>query len=133
MNTIAVRPFRYWALRYRSQWIDGLVVSFAQPLLYLGAIGFGLGRLVDANRPESLAGVRFAAFIAPGLMAAAAMVGGAVENQENILPGGKQHSVSPMARDGVDNLTRFGRVVALGRPILMPPLLQRSTPPWPRP
>lgn len=73
MNTIAVRPFRYWALRYRSQWIDGLVVSFAQPLLYLGAIGFGLGRLVDANRPESLAGVRFAAFIAPGLMAAAAM------------------------------------------------------------
>ncbi|MDQ1709768.1 MAG: lipooligosaccharide transport system permease protein, partial [Frankiaceae bacterium] len=73
MTTLAIRPFRYWALRYRRQWVDGLVVSFAQPLLYLGAIGFGLGRLVDANAPPTLAGVRFAAYIAPGLMAAAAM------------------------------------------------------------
>lgn len=73
MTTMAVRPFRYWALRYRRQWVDGLVVSFAQPLLYLGAVGFGLGRLVDANAPETLVGVRFAAYIAPGLMAAAAM------------------------------------------------------------
>jgi lipooligosaccharide transport system permease protein len=73
MMTIALRPYRYWALRYRRQWVDGLVVSFAQPLLYLGAIGFGLGRLVDANRPETLAGVHFSAYIAPGLMAGAAM------------------------------------------------------------
>ena len=73
MTTLAVRSFRYWALRYRRQWVEGLVVSFAQPVLYLGAVGFGLGHLVDANRPETLAGVRFAAYVAPGLLAAAAM------------------------------------------------------------
>lgn len=68
-----VRSYEYWLVRYRRTWTGGLVVSFVQPLLFLAAMGFGLGELVDRNTPDTLDGVRYAAFIAPGLLAAGAM------------------------------------------------------------
>jgi lipooligosaccharide transport system permease protein len=70
---MALRSFEYWLVRYRRTWFSGFVVSFANPLLFLVAMGMGLGRLVDAESSSSLGGVSYAAFIAPGLLAAAAM------------------------------------------------------------
>jgi lipooligosaccharide transport system permease protein len=44
------------------------------PLLYLGAMGIGLGGFVDANAAsERLGGLSYLAFIAPGLLATMAM------------------------------------------------------------
>lgn len=68
-----VRSYEYWLVRYRRTWTGGLVVSFVQPLLFLAAMGFGVGELVNRGSPEALQGVRYAAFIAPGLLAAGAM------------------------------------------------------------
>jgi lipooligosaccharide transport system permease protein len=68
-----VRSYEYWLVRYRRTWTGGLVVSFVQPLLFLAAMGFGLGELVDRGSPETLEGARYAAYIAPGLLAAGAM------------------------------------------------------------
>ena len=43
------------------------------PVLYLGAMGLGLGTLVDKHGTASLGGVSYLAFLAPGLLAAPAM------------------------------------------------------------
>ena len=43
------------------------------PVLYLGAMGLGLGTLVNKHGTASLGGVSYLAFLAPGLLAAAAM------------------------------------------------------------
>ena len=42
-------------------------------MLYLGAIGLGLGTLVNAHGTARLGGVSYLAFLAPGLLAATAM------------------------------------------------------------
>src|SRR5262249_31397487 len=43
------------------------------PVLYLGAMGLGLGTLVDSHGTTRLGGVSYLVFLAPGLMAAEAM------------------------------------------------------------
>jgi lipooligosaccharide transport system permease protein len=43
------------------------------PVLYLAALGVGLGALVDRSDPGSLDGVAYLTFVAPGLLAATAM------------------------------------------------------------
>ena len=48
-------------------------MSFLQPLLFLLAIGVGLGTLVDTGGTSLPGGVRYLEFLAPGLLAAACM------------------------------------------------------------
>jgi hypothetical protein len=43
------------------------------PVLYLGAMGLGLGALIDAHGTASLGGVSYLVFLAPGLLAANSM------------------------------------------------------------
>ncbi len=43
------------------------------PVLYLGAMGLGLGTLVNRHGTAHLGGVSYLTFLAPGLLAAAAM------------------------------------------------------------
>ena len=43
------------------------------PLFYLGAMGFGLGSLVDRHGTASLGGVSYLAFVAPAILASGAM------------------------------------------------------------
>ena len=57
------RDMESWRKYYRSS----LVGALGEPILSLLAIGYGLGRFVD------LAGVSYAEFLAPGILAAAAM------------------------------------------------------------
>lgn len=68
-----LRAFSYWLLRYRRTWRGSIVISVANPLLFLLGVGAGIGHLVDRHMPMQIAGVAYAAFFAPGMLAAAAM------------------------------------------------------------
>ncbi|WP_328914155.1 ABC transporter permease [Streptomyces sp. NBC_00223] len=69
----ALREFGYWLHRYRRTWRGTVVVSVANPLLFLAAMGAGLGKLVNQGGSDYLHGTPYLHFFAPGLLAAAAM------------------------------------------------------------
>lgn len=69
----AVRQFKFWLTNYRRTWKGTVYSDVLNPVLYLGALGLGLGTLVDARGTASLGGVSYLAFLAPGLLAASAM------------------------------------------------------------
>ena len=74
---LARRALAYHLFRYRRSWRGTVVISIVNPLLFLLAIGLGLGRVV--SHPPALHGVSYMAFFAPGLLAAAAMQNGIIE------------------------------------------------------
>ncbi len=68
----AYREFRHQMTVFRRTWRGSLLSRLVNPVLYLAAIGTGLGTLV--NRHAHLpGGVDYLTFIAPGLLAASAM------------------------------------------------------------
>jgi lipooligosaccharide transport system permease protein len=69
----ALREFTYWMYRYRRIWRATAIISVANPLLFLTAIGAGLGTLVDRSSSPYLHGASYLQFFAPGLLAAASM------------------------------------------------------------
>jgi lipooligosaccharide transport system permease protein len=84
-RAFAVREFRYWLTNYRRTWRGSIYSSVLSPLLYLGAMGVGLGTLVDAHGTASLGGLSYLAFLAPGLLAAAAMQAAVEESTYPVL------------------------------------------------
>jgi lipooligosaccharide transport system permease protein len=74
-----LRSFGYWAFQYKRTWRSSVTVSFLEPLLYLAAMGIGLGTLVDHHVHE-VQGVSYLTFIGPGLLAAATMQVGVSES-----------------------------------------------------
>jgi lipooligosaccharide transport system permease protein len=66
----ALRPLEFFLLQYRRAWHYTFATSFANPLLYLGALGVGLGKIA---RSDSVGGHEYLHFVGPGLLAAAAM------------------------------------------------------------
>lgn len=73
MNSSGWRSLEYWLFSYRRTWRGTVVSSLLTPLLYLAAMGVGLGTLVNRGDAGRLDGVSYLAFIAPGLLAATAM------------------------------------------------------------
>jgi lipooligosaccharide transport system permease protein len=71
--SFAVRQFRFWLTDYRRTWRAAVYSGLLSPLLYLGAIGLGLGSLINAHGTAQLGGVDYLTFLAPGLLAAAGM------------------------------------------------------------
>jgi lipooligosaccharide transport system permease protein len=71
--SFALREFRFWLTNYRRTWRGSIYTSVLNPVLYLGALGLGLGTLVDAHGLGRLGGVPYLTFLAPGLLAASAM------------------------------------------------------------
>ncbi len=69
----AVRQLRFWLVNYRRTWRGSIYSGVLNPVLYLGAMGLGLGTLVDRRGTASLGHVSYLVFLAPGLLAAAAM------------------------------------------------------------
>jgi len=70
------------ALLYRRGW-PLLVSGFIEPLLYLLAIGFGVGALVAASVVVDGHPLRYAVFVAPAMMASSAMNGAIYETAFN--------------------------------------------------
>jgi lipooligosaccharide transport system permease protein len=67
----ALRAYEHWVASYRRVWRGSVVSSVANPVLYLTALGVGLGKLV--NHGAHPLGISYVAFVAPGMLAAVAM------------------------------------------------------------
>src|SRR5258706_6449019 len=65
------RAYEHQFLLYRRTWRGSVFNSFLSPILFLLAMGIGLGSYVD--RSGGLGGVSYLAFLAPGLLAATVM------------------------------------------------------------
>ena len=72
MLRVAEREARVWARYWRTTLLSGTLM----PLMFLGAMGVGLGGLIDDNR-GTVEGVDYLAFVAPGILAATALQGAA--------------------------------------------------------
>src|ERR1700744_5818886 len=73
---LSVRAFRCWLVMYRRTWRSSIWSSVFGPLFYLGAMGYGLGSLVDRNGTAPLGGGRSGVFVAPPVLAVQAMNSG---------------------------------------------------------
>jgi lipooligosaccharide transport system permease protein len=69
---LSLRVFEYWLMQYRRVWRGSAITSIVNPVFYLGALGVGLGTLVNKSSGASL-GVPYIDFVAPGMLAATAM------------------------------------------------------------
>jgi lipooligosaccharide transport system permease protein len=81
------RVIEHRALQYRRTFRASLFSSFGIPVLFLTAMGLGLGGYVDQNPDPSLAGLTYLQFLAPGLLAATVMQTGSFESAFPILGG----------------------------------------------
>ena len=82
-NLPALRSYRYWLAQYRRTWRGSVSTTVISPVLYLAAMGVGLGSLV--HRSSAIGGVTYLQFIGPGLLAATAMQVGAAESTYAVL------------------------------------------------
>jgi lipooligosaccharide transport system permease protein len=88
---IAVAPVarvvEHRALQYKRTYRSTIFSSFLNPVLFLASMGLGLGTYVDRSPSDVLAGVSYLEFLAPGLLAAAAMQSAAFEATFPIMAG----------------------------------------------
>jgi lipooligosaccharide transport system permease protein len=68
----STRALRYWLYQYKRTWKGTITISFLYPVLYLAAMGLGLGSLID-HHVGAVDHVHYLEFLAPGLLAATAM------------------------------------------------------------
>lgn len=81
------RVLEHRAIQYRRTFRASIFSSFGVPMLFLTAMGFGLGGYVDRSADAVLAGVSYLQFLAPGLLAATVMQTGSFEAAFPILNG----------------------------------------------
>lgn len=81
----ALRVFESRLVAYRRQWRGSAISTFLNPVLFLSAMGLGLGSLVDAT--ADLGGIDYLAFYASGLLAAQAMQTGASDGAFPVMAG----------------------------------------------
>lgn len=73
---------------YRHTWRGSAVSTFLEPVLYLAALGMGLGALVDAGPGGgTLDGVDYLTWLTPGLLAATAMQTGFNDSSWPVMAG----------------------------------------------
>jgi lipooligosaccharide transport system permease protein len=78
MGPATLRIVETHASAYRRVWMGSVITSFATPILFLLAMGLGMGTLVDEG--GGLEGVSYLSFLAPGLLAATGMQVAATES-----------------------------------------------------
>lgn len=69
---LALRALGYWLFVYRRNWRASAVSGILTPVLYLTAMGLGIGVLIRHSHGP-VDGVSYLTFIAPGVLAANAM------------------------------------------------------------
>jgi lipooligosaccharide transport system permease protein len=72
MTTLALRPFEFFFAQYRRVWRGSAITSVVTPIVYLLALGVGLGVFVDRSA-ELPGGISYLEFVAPGLLAGTMM------------------------------------------------------------
>jgi lipooligosaccharide transport system permease protein len=85
---VVLRVVEREARVFRRLWRGTVYSSFVTPVLFLAAIGVGLGGLVDERRGD-VAGLDYLTFVAPGLLAASAMQTAAGESLWPVMAGTK--------------------------------------------
>jgi lipooligosaccharide transport system permease protein len=87
-RAIAIRVLEGHARAYRHTWRGTTISAVLTPVLFLAAMGLGLGSLVDTGgAPEGLGGVGYLAWLAPGLLAASTMQNGAADGSFPVVAG----------------------------------------------
>jgi lipooligosaccharide transport system permease protein len=69
----ALRVLEYHLTVYRRTWKGSVFTSFFSPILFLAAMGLGLGSLISSGPARTVDGLPYLAFLAPGLLVATAM------------------------------------------------------------
>jgi lipooligosaccharide transport system permease protein len=75
--------FRVWQRNvtiFRKFWVSGLFPNFVEPLIYLAALGLGLGTFIQQG---GISGESYVQYIAPGLLASNAMFAASFESTFN--------------------------------------------------
>jgi lipooligosaccharide transport system permease protein len=75
----AAAAYEHQWLLYRRTWRGSIFGNFAQPVLFLVAMGIGLGSYVDQAGAASLGGVPYLQFLAPALLVSTVMQGSVFE------------------------------------------------------
>src|SRR4051794_8563110 len=86
---VMTRVVELRAMQYRRTFRASIFSSFLNPILFLAAMGIGLGTLVDrsGSATQALGGLTYLQFLAPGLLAATAMQAAAFESTFPIIAG----------------------------------------------
>jgi lipooligosaccharide transport system permease protein len=87
-STGVLRVVEREARIFRHLWRGPVVLSFITPVMFLAAMGLGLGGLVD-DGTQDLGGLDYLVFVAPGLMVANAMQVAAGESLWPVMGGKK--------------------------------------------
>ena len=87
MTALPLHVFEGQALNYARVWRASVFSNFLNPVLYLAAMGIGLGSLVDRNPSAEFGGLDYLVWLAPGLLAATGMQSGAGEGSFPIMAG----------------------------------------------
>jgi lipooligosaccharide transport system permease protein len=77
-----LRAYEYWLTSYRRIWRASVGSTILNPVLYLGALGVGLGTIV--NRGHGL-GVPYLDYVAPGILASTAMMVASFESAYRVM------------------------------------------------
>src|SRR5207245_1812810 len=83
--TGALRVLEHHLTVYRRTWKGSVFMSFISPILFLTAMGLGLGSLISRGPVRTVDGVSYLVFLAPGLLAASAMQSAYVETTYPIM------------------------------------------------
>ena len=87
MRSHTLRVVEHHAYAFKPFWRSGVIGSIITPVLFLSAMGVGLGSIIDERSAASLGGHSYLAFVGSGLLAATAMQVSANESTFPVMAG----------------------------------------------
>lgn len=92
---LPLRAYEASLFRFRRSWRGSIATGFVSPVLYLAALGVGLGSIVNHAHHVPGGAASYLPFVAPGLLAATAMQIASVESSYPVLAGIKWWGTYP--------------------------------------